>query len=189
MSSHQFIGGRARRKAGRDGRSLAQDGDPVADAADLVETMRDVDDADAIGGEPTHDVEHRLDLGVVEDRRRLVHDEQANVVRQRSCDRHDLLAGGTQVSDQDVRRDALVVHPAEQLGGLPAHPGSVEQAPPAELVAEEDVLGDGEVLDQIALLVDRRDTLRQRIRRVARHRFAVDADLARPSARWHRRCT
>ena len=83
--------GVVRRQAGGRGAAVGQDRDPVADPADLVEAVRDVDDADALGGQPPDDVEERLDLVVVQDRGRLVHDQQARVVRQRASDRDDLL--------------------------------------------------------------------------------------------------
>ena len=38
-----------------------------------------------------------------------------------------------------------------------AHPLEIEQRPAARLVGEEDALGDRQVLDQVELLVDRRD--------------------------------
>ena len=59
------------------------------------------------------------------------------------------------------------------------HRGAVEQQAPARLVAEEDRLGDGQVLDEVELLVDRRDAARQRAGRVAgRQRLAREEDLA-----------
>ena len=78
---------------------FAQDGDPVTDPPDLVEAVRDVDDADAVGRQPADDVEQGVDLAVVEDRRRLVHDQEADVVRERAGDRHDLLAGRPEIAD------------------------------------------------------------------------------------------
>jgi hypothetical protein len=88
----QVIRRGARGQAGRDRRTLAQHGHPVADASDLVESMRDVDHADAFISEASDDVEEGLDLVVVEDRRGLVHDEEADAVRQGPCDRDDLLS-------------------------------------------------------------------------------------------------
>ena len=67
-------------------------GHPVADAPDLVESVRDVDDPDTFGRQPADHVEERVDLVVVEDRGRLVHDQQADLTGQRPRDGHDLLA-------------------------------------------------------------------------------------------------
>ena len=65
------------------------------------------------------------------------------------------------------------------VGRVPAHPVEVEQRPAARLVREEDALRDRQVLDQVELLVDRRDAARERRRGVAhRQRLALEEDLA-----------
>ena len=175
----ELVGRRAGREARHHRRPLPQHRDPVADAADLVEPVRDVDDADALGGEPADHVEERLDLALVEDGGGLVHDEQAHVVGQRPGDRHDLLAGRPEVAHPGVGGDRLVADALEQGGGLAAHAGPVEEPALAELVAEEDVVGDPEVGDQVELLVDRGDAAADGRRRVAAgERLAVEQDLA-----------
>ena len=62
-------------RVGADRLPVAHHGDLVGDPEQLVEPVRDVDDRDAGGGEPADDVEQHLDLGVGQDRRRLVQDE------------------------------------------------------------------------------------------------------------------
>ena len=182
-SDHQLdelVRRRRRREPGRDRAAVGEDGDAVAEAADLVEAVRDVDHADALRSEPADDAEHRLDLVVVEDRGRLVHDQQAHVARERAGDRDDLLTGRAQVPDVGPRRDPLVVEALQDLSGVAAHPVDLEQPRPPRLVAQEDVLGDGQVLDEVELLVDRRHPAVERAAGVALgKRCAADQDLAR----------
>ena len=83
-----------------------------------------------------------------------------------------------------------MAEPREQRGRVAVHLVEVEQRPAARLVREEDALGDREVLDQVELLVDRRDAARERAGRVAhRQRLAVEEDLAARRLDARRRCT
>jgi hypothetical protein len=95
------LGGRrlARRQAGRDRAAVLEDGHAVADLADLLEPVGDVDDRDALGGEVADDGEQLVDLAGVEHRGRLVHDDEARVVRQGARHADDLLAGRGQAPD------------------------------------------------------------------------------------------
>ncbi len=181
-SDHELdeLVGRCRRgQAGGRRAPVGQHGDAVADAPDLVEAVRDVDDADALGSEPANDVEERLDLALVEDRRRLVHDQQPHVAGQRAGDRHDLLRRGPQLPDLRAHRDRVVAEPGEQSRRFPVHLVEVEQWPAARLVRQEDALGDAQVRDEVELLVDRRDAALERSGRVAgRKRLTREEDLA-----------
>ena len=96
VADHQLdqLGGRGRGgQPGRGGAAVAEHRDPIADPADLVEPVGDVDDADALRGEPADDAEEGLDLALVEDRRGLVHDQEPDVVGEGAGDRDDLLSG------------------------------------------------------------------------------------------------
>ena len=62
-----------------DGASVLEDRDAIADRADLLEPVRDVDDRDAIGRQIADDVEQPGDLTLIENRGRLVHDHQLHV--------------------------------------------------------------------------------------------------------------
>ncbi len=167
-------------QAGRDRAPVGEDRDAVAALRDLVEAMGDVDDADALGGEPADDAEQRLHLAVVEDRRRLVHDQQPHLLRQRAGDRDDLLGGGAEREHARVDRDRRVVEALHQRARLALHRGAIEQRAAAQLVAEEDRLVDAQVLDEVELLVDRRDAARERLGRLTGgQRLAVDEHLAR----------
>ena len=90
------LGGRCVRggQVGGDGAAVLEDGDPVADLADLLEPVRDVDDGDALGGQVADDPEEVLHLLLVEGGGGLVHDDQPGVVGERPRHADDLLAGG-----------------------------------------------------------------------------------------------
>ena len=192
-SDHELdeLVGRRRRGQARSRRApVREHGDAVADAPDLVEAVRDVDDADTLRREPANHVEERLDLALVEDRGRLVHDQQPHVSRQRAGDRHDLLGRRPQLADLGAHGDRLVPEPGEQRRRLPVHLVEVEQRPAARLVREEDALGDAEVGDEVELLVDRRDAALERAGGVAgRKRLAHGRGSRRSSARRRRRRT
>ena len=162
-AQHELAGRRVGRQARRDGAAVDEHRDAVADAADLVEPVRDVDHAHAVGGKTSHNAEENLDLLPVEDRGRLVHDQQPDVVRQGASDRDHLLGGRAQVPHVGVGRDVAVVEPLEQRGRLLAHQVAVQKTRAARLVPEEHALGDRQVPDQVELLVDRRDPAGQRL--------------------------
>ena len=83
-----------------DGPAVLEHGDPVADAADLLQAVRDVDDGDAVGGEVADDPEEVVDLVGVEGGGRLVHHDQPYVVGERPGHGDDLLLGGGEVADR-----------------------------------------------------------------------------------------
>jgi hypothetical protein len=181
----ELVGRSRRRQAARRGAPVRQHGDSVADAPDLVQAVRDVDDPDTLTGEPPNHVEERRDLGLVEDRGRLVHDQQPDVARQRARYGHDLLRSGPQSPHLRAHRDRVVSEPREQRRGLPVHLVEVEQRPAARLVRQEDALGDAQVRDEVELLVDRRDAALERSRGITvRKRLAKEEDLA--AGRLHR---
>ena len=147
-------------------------GQPDGDRAAVLEHGHPV--ADACGSPPAggrcrrrrrpsavrspDDPEEVVDLVVVEDGGRLVHDDQPGVVGQRPGHADDLLAGGRQSPDLARRRDLGVAEPGAAAGG-PSASWSPRCTKPAlaRLVAEEDVLGHRQPVDQVELLVDRGD--------------------------------
>ena len=74
MSSARSTPSRQQR---RDRLAVAQHGDAIGDREHLLETMRDVDDADAVRRGAADDVEQPLDLALGKRRRRLVHDRRS----------------------------------------------------------------------------------------------------------------
>ena len=154
------LGGRGLlgRQPGGDGAAVLEHGDPVADLADLLEPVGDVDDGDALGGEVADDAEQVLDLLLVEHRRRLVHDDEPGVVGQRAGHADDLLARGRQRADLAVGR----------ISGWPSRASSARRRPGASRRRRRTPKRDCSwprkmfsatvrPVDQVELLVDRRD--------------------------------
>jgi len=141
----------------RDGRAVPQHGHTVAHGRDLREPVRDVDDGAALVDERADDAAHVVHVGLAERRSGLVHDDDACVGGERAGDRGELLVRDRKVSHHGVgregRADALEV--AERLRSTAA---TQHHAEPARRVAEEQVLSDREVGEQVELLVDHGDT-------------------------------
>ncbi len=157
----------------------------VGDAEHFLEAVGDVDDADALGAESRDDAVQALGIGGREHRRRLVEDDDADLLRQGLGDLDHLLVGDREVADRTARVDGKAQAP-EQF------PGAAVQRRPgddARQLAQEDVLGDRQVGRQGGLLVDHRDAMRGGDPRVVgRDRRAVDEDRAavgRDLARQH----
>ena len=156
--------------------AVAQHGDPVADLVDLVEEVRDEQDRDAPLLEVADHAEQLGALLAVEARRRLVQDEDLDLRGDRACDRDQLLDGERVASQQRGRVD-VEAEAGEHLLRVSPHRGPVDQAEPARLAAERDVLGDGDVGQQVDLLVDR-----ARSRRAARRAATPNRTVGRPGA-------
>ena len=161
-----------------DALSVAQHRHAVAQLEDLVEPVRDEDDAAALGDEVARRPEHALDLGLAQRRRRLVEDQQARVADEQAGDLHELPLADRERLDRSaelhVAEAELVEHAPRLLG---------ETAPAVEQrdvdPSEEDVVLDAELGDEAQLLVHERDPVRLRLVRVAeRELLAVEADHA-----------
>ena len=74
---------------------------------DLVEAVADIDDADAALLEAAHDVEQARHVGFGQRRGRLVHDEDARVLRQRAQDLDALAVADGQRADDLVGREIV----------------------------------------------------------------------------------
>ena len=84
---------------------VAEHGDAVGDAEDLVEAVGDIDDADAARAEAPERVEEMLDVGLGQRRRRLVEDEDVGLDGERAADRDERALGGGKRRDADVGVD------------------------------------------------------------------------------------
>ena len=141
--------------------------------------MGDVDDGHTVGGQVTDDPEQVGDTTLVEHRRRLVQDQQPGLVGQGPRHADDLLRRRCEAADRPAGRDVGMAEPAQQLPGPPVGGGRAAEARRGELVAEEDVLRDGEVGHQVEFLVDRGDAQLDRGDRVGDgHIDAVPTDAA-----------
>ena len=156
------------------------DRDPVGDLADLAQLVGDEDDGLPGRLELAHDLHQLVGLLGRQDGRGLVEHEHLGVARERLDDLDPLLDADGEVLDEGVGVDVE----AELVGDLldPAAGGlEVEGAGEAGgLVAEHDVLGDGEDGDQHEVLVDHADAGRDGVTGPGEVLDdAVELDLAR----------
>src|SRR3954447_23108138 len=145
------------RDALADDAAASDDGDPVRDLEDLVQLVADEDDAVAFLGQPPQDLEDLLGLLRGQDRGRLVEDKDPGVPVQRLQDLDALLPADRQRPDLRLRID-LEAEATTELDDPPVRLVPVEEvAGGHRLVAQHDVLGDGEDRDQHEVLVDHVD--------------------------------
>ena len=159
--------------------AVADDRDAVGDPLDLVHAVRDVDHPGVGLHEAADQAVQDLDLGVVERRRRLVHDQQLGVVGQRLADLDHLLLGDREAADE-LLGPQRQMEALDQLARLRVEPALVEEEPrAARLAPDEEVLRDREVGHQVELLVDDADA--ELLRVLGRDRLvglAVEEELA-----------
>ena len=137
--------------------AVAEDGVAVGDAEDLVELVGDEEDGLALGLELRDELVELGDLLVGEGGGGLVHDHDAGVDREGAGDGDEVLVGDAEVAEADAGVDGGA-DAGEHGAGVGGEPGPVDQAEAgAGGVAEVDVLGDGEVVEEDGLLVDRGD--------------------------------
>ena len=179
-----------RRKLRNPGRAdqpaVAQHGYSVGDRVDLLDEMGDEDDRDPSRLEIAENLEEQRRLGRIEARRRFVEHEQASVVLERSGDRHELLdrhrIGAERPLDVDVEAE-----PLEPLARELARRAPGNQAEPARLTAERQVLGHRHRRHQIDFLIDGADAQRARADRGSRFRPHARRGESRRGRRTKRR--
>jgi len=149
----------ARRIERFDDATIANDGDRIGDRLDLLDLVGDQDRRDALGLEAAQQAEQLLAVGLVQGGRRLVEDQESDLLGEGLGDLDELLLADAESSDgrvgEVVEADHLQQVARPGMGGAP-----VDQAVMALFVAEEDVLGDRELGDQGELLVDDDDAER-----------------------------
>ena len=140
----------------RDETAVAHDDYFTGGPFHLVKLVRDIDDGHAGLVEPAHQLEQRLGFPRREGGGGLVHDEQSGVPRQRLGYLDKLLFGDDQVANRRVR---VLVQPhlRQYAGGIRPHRRVIEPPAALLLVAEEDVLRDGQVFGEVEFLVDQDD--------------------------------
>ena len=134
--------------------AVAEDGDRVGDLADLLEPVADEEDGDAALAQPAHGGEEAVDLVGRERGGRLVHDQQPRARRERLRDLEQLPVGDAESAHGRVGADvdrrsprgcaAVSTRIAPPVDGAEARAG---------VAPGEDVLGDGQVLEDRRLLV------------------------------------
>ena len=133
--------------------AVAHDGDPVGDDLDLVHAVGDVHDAQLLGAQVADDLEQLLDLRLRQRGGGLVEYDDLGLVGDGLGDLAHLLLADGQVAHLfgGVDVDAQLV---EQLAGLVVHFAVVDQAALHEFAADEYVLGHGQVVHHVQLLVN-----------------------------------
>ena len=158
--------------------AVAHDRDAVADMAEFLQAMGDVDERRPPVLEAANDAEELFDLAFRDRSGRFVEDENAWRLGKRLGDLDHLLLGGAEIAYPRVRGDVdleVAEHLGDALpGGTPVEPIS----PPERFIAEEDVFLDGHGRNQIEFLVDRADAERPRLTWTGdAHDLAADDDL------------
>ena len=156
----------------------SDDGDPVGDLQHLVQLVADEDDRVALRGEAPEDLEDLLGLLRRQHGGRLVEDEDPCLPVQRLQDLDPLLPADRQRADLDIGVDVEPEPLAElddpAMGLVPVQEDRIRH----RLLAEEDVVGDGQDRDQHEVLVDHADAARDRVGGAAdRDGFPVQRDL------------
>ena len=142
--------------------TVAQHGDAIGNLEDLVKPVRDVDDSQSLLLQASDDAEEHLDFALGQRSGGFVHHQDARGARERLCDFDHLLLGDAERFDRGAR-----VHGYPELfqdfPGARVHLAGRDEARPAQgFVAQENVLGHRELLDEVQLLVDDGHAHRQR---------------------------
>jgi hypothetical protein len=144
--------------------AIAQHDGTVGDFGNLAQPVRDVDDRDAAPAKVRDHAMQPRRLSRGEARRRLVHDEQPRVERQRLRDFHELLLRDRQRGHGRVRRHVQVEPLQVRADGIvQAFPvDQPQRSPPRRLAPQQDVAGHVEGVDQVQFLMNERDPERGR---------------------------
>ena len=152
----------------------------IAQREHLVEPMADEQHGHAPVARLADDREQPVDLVRGQRRRGLVEDEDAGLERQRLGDLDQLLVGHRQAADDRRRVDPDVELFEEASASRCIVRQSTVRSAVLRRVADEHVLGDGQVREQPRFLVDDGDAERTGVRRSVEHdRLAVE--LHRPA--------
>jgi hypothetical protein len=152
----------------------------VSSAAWPVRTTRpsrDQDDCRARPREPADDLVQPDRVRTGQGGRGLVHDDHPGIARQCPQDLDLLLVGGPQPAGGSVTVE-LEAHRAGEFGVAAPQRGPAQEAGPARLGAEEDVLRDRQRGHERQFLGDEHDSARDRLPgRVEAHRLAAEQHL------------
>ena len=158
--------------------AVAQHRHPVADLHHLVQLVGDEDDRQPAIRQAAQQVQQLHGLLRREHGRRLVEDEQVRAVVHRLEDLDALLLAHGQVLDERVRVDLEAQLRAELTDAL-GHLVHVAQHRPRLVLAQDDVLRDGERGHEHEVLVHHADAVLDRVfGRVNRERLALVRDAS-----------
>ena len=142
-----------RERARGDELAVAQNGHAVADGVQLVEAVADVDDAHPLRLQATYHVVEDGDLVLGERAGRLVQDYDLRAERDAARDCDHLPECDVEAPQRRARVN-VESEPLQDRPGVRVHSVPVNEAEASRLAAQEDVLGDGAVGQEVDLLVD-----------------------------------
>ena len=151
----------------RDLAAVAKDGDRVRNLQDVVEEMRDEDDASAALAQLGENAEQALDLGRRQRGCRLVENDDARAREQDARELDKLLNADRKIAEArarvDVEPEIFQLH-----GGGLGHPPPGDDAEAVDrLSAEKDIFGDAQFRRDAELLMHHPDAGRERVARRA----------------------
>src|SRR5579875_811832 len=165
---------------GADLAPVAEDGDAVGDAGDLVPAMGGEDDAGVARAQAADQLEEPGHVALAEGGGRLVEIEDLGLLDDHAHDLDDLPLREREVLDEGARIDVLDAERCQHRLSLVLHAPPVDEAEAAaRLAAQQQVLGDAHPGEEGELLEHRPGAARMGLVGTAqRDRLALDADLA-----------
>ena len=158
--------------------AVPEDGVAVADLHDLTQLVADEDDAHPLLFQSAHHGKDPLNLRICQGGGGLVHDDDGGILHQSPGNLYNLLVAGIQIPDHGVGVQ-IQIHFLKQLPGFALHQSLVQQNPLLGQVGDEHILIDGQVVDEVQLLMDEADARIQRVHRSGKvHRFSVQRNGA-----------
>ena len=167
--------------------ALVHDHDAVADHEQVLQPVGDQDDADAAGADLADEIEHGVDLGDRQRRRRLVHDEDQRIERGGAADRDALALAAGEVFDLEPRarrcgcRAARACRPRPRASCALSRSGTPRMRR-SRLAAEQEIAGDVDRVAEREVLVDHLDPLGAAHRRARRRRPRCPSITMRPES-------
>ena len=161
--------------------AVLEDDDAIGEAHDVAHVVADQEDADALVAQALDEGADLRGFMGAQRRRRLVHDEDADVEMDGAGDGDRLALAARHLAHRPFDIGEIRVEAGERLGGLFGHPLLVEKAERGpQFAAEKEVRRRIEVIGQRQRLVDRLDRVAAGVvGRMEMHRFAGDADFPR----------
>jgi hypothetical protein len=110
--------------------AVAQHRDAVGDRKNLIQAVADINDADAALFQAPDHVKQTRHVAFRQRRCRLVHDEDAGVMRQSAQDLDALAVANGEHADNLIGREVVDLERVEQTSGLCPHSAPVDAARP-----------------------------------------------------------
>ena len=135
----------------------------VAQRADFLQLVRNVEDGAALAREPAQRFEQGFDFLRRQNGSRLVHDDEPRVLQQAAHDLDALALADRKVADHEIR-----IQPQAVAGRDLDDPAAQVALRKLRRNAQRDILGNGQGLEQREMLEDHADAFGARLRRPVR---------------------